>query len=66
MRDEIHQARGEAAGRALPADESRLIDALMSGPPKSRPSIIVVGDDAVSGITPAPMPPEFGSSRGQG
>jgi len=35
---------------------ARLIDALMAGPPKGPPSIIVVGDDAVFGITPAKKP----------
>jgi hypothetical protein len=38
-------------------DETRaLIDELMSGPIKPFPQIIVVGDDAVSGFTPAPQP----------
>jgi hypothetical protein len=31
-----------------------MIDALMAGPVRCRPSITVVGDDAVSGINPAP------------
>lgn len=35
------------------AELARHIDALMSAPPKPRPSIIVVGDEAVFGITPA-------------
>jgi hypothetical protein len=44
-------------GRA-PADDRRAtIDALMAGPVKDRPMIIVVGDDAVSGINPAPSIP---------
>lgn len=33
---------------------ARAIDALMDEPPKPWPSIIVVGDDAVFAITPAP------------
>lgn len=36
-----------------PEARVRLIDALMAGPPARRPSIIVLGDDAVFGITPA-------------
>jgi hypothetical protein len=35
---------------------ARLIDALMSTPPKGLPSIVVVGDDAVFGINPARRP----------
>jgi len=35
-------------------DPRALIDELMAGPVKSRPRIVVVGDDAVSGINPAP------------
>lgn len=35
---------------------ARLIDALMAGPPKERPAITVLGDEAVFGITPAKRP----------
>lgn len=50
-------------GRADEADDAadreelgRSIDALMAMRPRSAPSIIVVGDDAVFGITPARRP----------
>ena len=36
-------------------DPRALIDELMAGPVKSRPRIVVVGDDAVFGIDPAPV-----------
>jgi len=55
MFDETRKVVASPGGRPLTADESQLIDALMSGPPKSRLSIIVIGDDTVSEITPAPM-----------
>ena len=42
----------EAAEAAERAELARNIDALMAIPPKPWPSIIVIGDDAVSGITP--------------
>ena len=38
----------------LDAATRALIDELMSGPVKPFPQVIVVGDDAVSGFTPAP------------
>ena len=38
-------------------DAHALIDKLMAGPVRSRPRITVVGDDAVSGINPAPPSP---------
>ncbi|MBL8555068.1 MAG: hypothetical protein JNL41_12370 [Phenylobacterium sp.] len=41
----------------MDADEiARQIDALMAAPPKGLPSIVVFGDDAVFGITPARRP----------
>ena len=43
--DGVYQARTE-------------IDALMTGPVRKMPSIIVVGDDDVIGFTPAPATPE--------
>jgi hypothetical protein len=36
-----------------PVALARQIDALMAGPTAERPSIIVLGDEAVFGITPA-------------
>lgn len=35
--------------------EAALIDQLMAGPIKERPKIIVLGDDDVFGINPAPV-----------
>ena len=35
-------------------DPRALIDELMAGPVKGRPRIVVVGDDAIFGIDPAP------------
>jgi hypothetical protein len=46
-----------AAGDSEPEEAARLIDALMAEPPKGLPSIVVVGDDAVFGITPAKRRP---------
>lgn len=37
-------------------DVRRLIDALMAAPPKDLPAIVVIGDEAVFGITPPRRP----------
>lgn len=34
----------------------REIDRLMAGPPKGMPSIVIVGDDVVFGVTPIRRP----------
>jgi hypothetical protein len=49
---------GREMDGAVRIDEetARLIDALMAEPPKPLPAIIVFGDDAVFGITPAKRP----------
>ncbi|WP_293906185.1 hypothetical protein [Phenylobacterium sp.] len=39
------------AGRKVDAGTQAEIDALMALPPKRRPSITVIGDDAVTSIT---------------
>lgn len=47
----------EKGASEMDAEETaRLIDALMAMPPKGLPSIVVFGDDAVFGITPAKRP----------
>ena len=58
MRDDMPAGRGGAAeaGAAERSELARHIDALMAMPPRPWPSIIVVGDDAVFGITPADRP----------
>jgi len=40
----------ETPSESEPADDRAEIEALMRGPVRKRPSIIVVGDEAVSGI----------------
>jgi len=44
--------------RHEPHQVTNLIDALMRAPPAPRPSIIVVGDEAVFGITPPRRAPD--------
>lgn len=58
MRDDTPAGRGGAAeaDAAERAELARHIDVLMAMPVKSWPSIIVVGDEAVFGITPADRP----------
>lgn len=53
-----HATTGREMEGAVMIDEEtqRLIDALMAEPPKELPAIIVFGDDAVFGITPAKRP----------
>jgi hypothetical protein len=55
MRNDTPAGRGGAAEveAAERAELARHIDALMAMPPRPWPSIIVVGDEAVFGITPA-------------
>ena len=55
MRDDTPVVRGRAfdAEAAERAELARHIDALMAMPPQPWPSIFVVGDEAVFGITPA-------------
>jgi len=55
MRDDTQAVRRDAldADTADRAELARHIDALMALPPKPWPSIIVVGDEVVFGITPA-------------
>lgn len=55
MRDDTQAVRRNAldADTADRAELARHIDALMALPPKPWPSIIVVGDEVVFGITPA-------------
>jgi hypothetical protein len=48
-----HTTTGGGGAAAERAELARHIDALMAMPPKPWPSIIVVGDEAVFGITPA-------------
>ena len=54
-----------SSDRRIPLDdETRAqIDELMSGPIKPFPQIIVVGDDVVSGFTPAARPPEPAAAK---
>jgi hypothetical protein len=54
MRDDTQMVRRDAleADAADRAELARNIDALMALPPKPWPSIIVVGDEVVFGITP--------------
>ena len=52
MREERRQTGAEIADEEREALQ-RKIDALMRQPPKDLPSIVVVGDDDVFGITPA-------------
>ncbi|HEY0646531.1 hypothetical protein [Phenylobacterium sp.] len=55
MRNDTPTGRGGAAeaDAAERAELARHIDALMAMPPRRWPSIIVLGDEAVFGITPA-------------
>ena len=55
MNDDTPTGRGGAvaADAAERAELARHIDALMQMPPRPWPSIIVVGNEAVFGITPA-------------
>jgi hypothetical protein len=55
MKDDMPTGRGGAvdAEAAERAELARHIDVLMQIPPRPWPSIIVVGDEAVFGITPA-------------
>ena len=55
MRDDTQAVRRGApdADAADRAELARHIDALMALPPKPWPSIFVVGDEVVFGITPA-------------
>ncbi|MBL8771293.1 MAG: hypothetical protein JNK30_07905 [Phenylobacterium sp.] len=48
----VFDGEADAPQAAEREDDGELIDALMSVPPARTPSIIVVGDDAVFGITP--------------
>lgn len=58
MRHDRPAGRGGAAeaNAAELVELARHIDALMAMPVREWPSIIVVGDDAVFGITPADRP----------
>lgn len=57
MSDDAMTGRDMEGDREMDAEEiTRQIDALMALPPKGLPSIIVFGDDAVFGITPARRP----------
>lgn len=51
MTDDTRSLRDEDPDGAERAELTRHLDALMQLPPKASPSIIVVGDDAVFGIT---------------
>jgi hypothetical protein len=42
----------------LKPEIAREIDALMAGPVRPRPSVIVVGDDVVASFTPPPARPD--------
>lgn len=53
MTDDTRSLRDEDPDGTERAELTRHLDALMQLPPKASPSIIVVGDDAVFGITPA-------------
>ena len=55
MRDNTQAVRTDALDTAVAerAELARHIDALMALPPKPWPSIFVVGDEVVFGITPA-------------
>lgn len=46
------------AGLAQRLDLARQLDALMAAPPRPWPAIFVVGDDAVSSITPPKRGPD--------
>ena len=56
MADDATTGREMDGAVRIDEDTERLIDALMAGPPKELPAIIVFGDEAVFGITPAKRP----------
>jgi hypothetical protein len=59
MSDDAMTGRERNGADEMDAEEiARQIDALMALPPKGLPSIVVFGDDAVFGITPARRPVE--------
>ena len=60
MADDATTGRGGDMRREIDAEVARQIDALMALPPKGLPAIMVFGDDAVFGITPARRPDETG------
>ena len=57
MADDAMTGREVERASEMDAEETaRMIDALMAIPPKGLPSIVVFGDEAVFGITPAKRP----------
>ncbi|MBX3486159.1 hypothetical protein [Phenylobacterium sp.] len=57
MSDDAMRGREQEGRIGMDAEEiAREIDALMAPPPKGLPGILVFGDDAVFGITPARRP----------
>ncbi len=56
MADDAIPGREMDGAVKIDAETRRLIDALMAEPPKDLPAIVVFGDDAVFGITPAKRP----------
>ena len=56
MADDAIPGREMDGAVKIDAETRRLIDALMAEPPKDLPAILVFGDDAVFGITPAKRP----------
>ena len=56
MTEDVIPGREEDGAVKIDAETRRLIDTLMAEPPKDLPAILVFGDDAVFGITPAKRP----------
>lgn len=56
MANDVEAGCGADGDAFLDDEARRLIDALMAEPPKGLPAIIVIGDDAVFGITPPKRP----------
>ena len=56
MADDAMTGREMDGAVKIDEETRRHIDALMAEPPKDLPAILVFGDDAVFGITPAKRP----------